>query len=159
LEKFLGEEIYDQIQKARSERENFLTKVTPLSRLIGTLFEHGWVRGRSAEPEAYLGKSIEKNIGANRVGSTVKSFTRSSSSSPVVSVRQGEFDWMDFLKTYCDLTEAEARESSYRLSRLREQDLEGLDSYLLELLGIKDRQVRIKIVAGVGKYIESKTNA
>ncbi|KAK4522636.1 hypothetical protein GAYE_PCTG14G0526 [Galdieria yellowstonensis] len=153
LEKFLGKEIYDQIQKVCSERENFLTKVTPLSRLIGTLFEHGWARGRSAEPEAYLGKSTEKNIGAYRVESTVKS------SSSVVPVRQGQFDWMEFLKTYCDLTESEARESSYRLSRLREQDLEGLDSYLLEVLGIKDRRVRIKIVAGVGKYIESKTNA
>jgi len=40
--------------------------VTPLSSLIGTLFEHGWARGRSAEPEAYLGKSIEKDIGARR---------------------------------------------------------------------------------------------
>ncbi|KAK4528555.1 hypothetical protein GAYE_SCF61G6499 [Galdieria yellowstonensis] len=153
LEKFLGKEIYDQIQKVCSERENFLTKVTPLSRLIGTLFEHGWARGRSAKPEAYLEKSTEKNIGANRVDSTVKS------SSSVVPVRQGQFDWMEFLKTYCNLTESEARESSYRLSRLREQDLEGLDSYLLEVLGIKDRQVRIKIVAGVEKYIESKTNA
>ncbi|KAK4528674.1 hypothetical protein GAYE_SCF62G6619 [Galdieria yellowstonensis] len=154
LEKFLGKEIYDQIEKARgSERESFLTKVTPLSSLIGTLFEHGWARGRSAKPEAYLGKSTEKNIDANRVDSTVKS------SSSVVPERQGQFDWIEFLKTYCDLTESEARESSYRLSRLREQDLEGLDSYLLEVLGIKDRQVRIKIVAGVGKYIESKTNA
>jgi len=163
LEKFLGKEIYDQIEESRSsEQENFLTKVTPLSRVIGTLFEHGWARGRSAKPEAYLEKSTEKDIDANRLGSTTKRSKRKRARrgfSSVGSVQQDEFDWKEFLKTYCDLTEAEARESSYRLSRLREQDLEGLDSYLLELLGIKDRQVRIKIVAGVGKYMESKTNA
>ncbi|KAK4528957.1 hypothetical protein GAYE_SCF67G6906 [Galdieria yellowstonensis] len=153
LEKFLGEEIYDRIQKARSKRENFLTKVTPLSRVIATLFEHGWARCRSAEPEAYLEKSTEKNIGANRVDSTVKS------SSSVVPVRQGEFDWMEFLKTYCDLTESEARECSGRLRGLTEEELESINAYVLRELGIKDRQVRIKIVAGIGKYIESKTNA
>jgi len=35
LEKFLGKEIYDQIEEARSsEQESFLTKVTPLSSTV-----------------------------------------------------------------------------------------------------------------------------
>ncbi|KAK4528176.1 hypothetical protein GAYE_SCF53G6111 [Galdieria yellowstonensis] len=152
LEKFLGKEIYDQIQKARSsERENFLTNVTPLSRLIGTLFEHGWARGRSAEPEAYLGKSTEKNIDANRVDSTVKS------SSSVVPVRQGEFDWMEFLKTYCDLTESEARVCSDMLKVMNESDLEGMDSNVVRRLGIEDTTLRAKVVSGIRFYVRNKS--
>jgi len=74
----------------------------------------------------------------------------------VVSVRQGRFDWMGFLKTYCDLTESEARECSGRLRRLTEEELEGIDAYVLREFGIKDLQVRIKIAAGIEKYLESK---
>ncbi|KAK4523509.1 hypothetical protein GAYE_PCTG69G1405 [Galdieria yellowstonensis] len=151
LEKFLGNEIYDQIEKARSsERESFLTEVTPLSRLIGTLFEHGWARGRSAEPEAYLGKSTEKNIGANRVDSTVKS------SSSVVPVRQDQFDWMEFLKTYCDFTESEARECLYALEGFSESEMEVVDTSMLKELGIDDPLKRVKIVAGMASYARKK---
>jgi len=150
LEKFLGQQIYDQIQKVCSERENFLTKVTPLPRVIGTLFEHGWARGRSAEPEAYLEKSIEKNIGANRVDSTGKSF------SSVVSVRQGEFDWMEFLKTYCKLTESEASECLYALKRFSESEMEVVSTSMLEELGIDDPLKRAKIVTGMRSYARKK---
>ncbi|KAK4524641.1 hypothetical protein GAYE_SCF05G2542 [Galdieria yellowstonensis] len=151
LEKFLGKEIYDQIEKARcSERESFLTKVTPLSRVIGTLFEHGWARGRSAKPEAYLEKSTEKNIDANRVDSTVKS------SSSVVPERQGQFDWMEFLKTYCDLTESEATECWYALKRFSESEMEVVDTSMLKELGIDDPLKRAKIVTGMASYARKK---
>jgi hypothetical protein len=150
LEKFLGKEIYDHIEKARgSERESFLTKVTPLSSLIGTLFEHGWARGRSAKPEAYLEKSTEKNIDANRVESTVKS-------SSVVPERQGQFDWIEFLKTYCDLTESEARVYCDTLKLMREQEFTSVDTAILEGLGIEDPRTRLKIVAGIQRYIRNK---
>ncbi|KAK4525477.1 hypothetical protein GAYE_SCF12G3385 [Galdieria yellowstonensis] len=150
LEKFLGQQIYDQIQKVCSERENFLTKVTPLSRVIGTLFEHGWTRGRSAEPEAYLEKSTEKNIGANRVDLTVKS------SSSVVPVRQGQFDWMEFLKTYSDLTESEASECWYALEGFSEREMEVVDTSMLEELGIDDPLKRAKIVTGMASDARKK---
>jgi len=151
LEKFLGKEIYDQIEEARSsEQESFLTKVTPLSSLIGTLFEHGWARGRSAEPEAYLGKSIEKNIAANRVDSTVKS------SSSVVPVRQGEFDWMEFLKTYRDFTESEASECLYALKRFSESEMEVVDTSMLKELSVADPRKRVKIVADMARYGREK---
>ncbi|KAK4528389.1 hypothetical protein GAYE_SCF55G6330 [Galdieria yellowstonensis] len=151
LEKFLGKEIYDQIQKARcSERENFLTNVTPLSKVIGTLFEHGWARSRFAKPEAYLEKSTEKNIGANRVDSTVKS------SSSVVPVRQGEFDWMEFLKTYSDFAESEASECLYALKRFSESEMEVVDTSMLMELHVADPRKRVKIVADMARYAREK---
>jgi len=157
LEKFLGKEVYDQIQKARcSERENFLTKVTPLSRVIGTLFEHGWARGRSAETEAYLEKSTENNIGANGVDSTVNSITRKDSSSSVVPVRQGQFDCMEFLKTYWDLTESEARVCCDTVKVMKEQEFASVDTAILQGLGIEDPMIRLKIVAGIKRYIRNK---
>ncbi|KAK4527199.1 hypothetical protein GAYE_SCF37G5121 [Galdieria yellowstonensis] len=39
--------------------------------------------------------------------------------SSVVSVQQGEFDWMEFLKTYCALTESEARNWVSKIQQLK----------------------------------------
>ncbi|KAK4526004.1 hypothetical protein GAYE_SCF18G3913 [Galdieria yellowstonensis] len=56
-------------------------------------------------------------------------------SSLVGSVRQGEFDWLEFLKTYCNLTEFEARECSDMLKVIIEEDSMGVDTAVLERLG------------------------
>ncbi|KAK4524488.1 hypothetical protein GAYE_SCF03G2389 [Galdieria yellowstonensis] len=77
-------------------------------------------------------------------------------SSSVGSVRQGKFDWMEFLKTYCDLTESEASECSNMLRRLGEEEMEGMDSTILQLLGFKDPIVRARVVAGIRSYIRNK---
>jgi hypothetical protein len=136
-----------------------LTKVTPLSRVIGTLFEHGWARGRSARPEAYLEKSTEKDIDANRLGSTTKRSKRKRARrgfSSVGSVQQDEFDWKEFLKTYCDLTESEASECLYALKRFSESEMEVISTSMLEKLGIDDPLKRAKIVTGMASYASKK---
>jgi len=56
-------------------------------------------------------------------------------SSSVGAVRQGEFDWMELLKIYCNLTEFEARECSDMLKVIIEEDLMGVDTAVLERLG------------------------
>jgi len=72
------------------------------------------------------------------------------------SVRQGEFDWMEFLRTYCDLTESEASECSNKLRGLGEEEMEEIDSSILQELGFKDPIVRFKVVAGIRSYIRNK---
>jgi hypothetical protein len=74
----------------------------------------------------------------------------------VVSVRQGEFDWMEFLKTYCRLTESEASECCDTLKLMREQEFTSVDTAILEGLGIEDPRTRLKIVAGIQRYIRNK---
>jgi len=63
---------------------------------------------------------------------------------------------MEFLKTYCDLTESEASECSNMLRRLGEKEMEGMDSTILQLLGFKDPIVRARVVAGIRSYIRNK---
>jgi len=142
LEKFLGKEIYDQIQKARSERENFLTKVTPLSKVIGTLFEHGWARGRSAEPEAYLGKSTEKDIGARR--------------ERIPSDKS--FDWNTFLREQCGFSDEEV---SYCLPKIKEVPSDMLADITLDILqelGIDKFILRLKIRTAINAYLSKRAH-
>ncbi|KAK4527271.1 hypothetical protein GAYE_SCF37G5193 [Galdieria yellowstonensis] len=77
-------------------------------------------------------------------------------SSSVGSVRQVKFDWMEFLKTYCNLTEFEARECSDMLKVMIEEDLMGVDTAVLERLGIEDPAVRLKVVEGIRSYMRNK---
>ncbi|KAK4527100.1 hypothetical protein GAYE_SCF34G5022 [Galdieria yellowstonensis] len=87
-----------------------------------------------------------------------KSKKMKAASSSVGSVRQGKFDWKEFLKTYCDLTESEASECSNMLRRLGEEEMEGMDSTMLQLLGFKDPIVRARVVAGIRSYIRNKSH-
>jgi len=77
-------------------------------------------------------------------------------SSSVDSVRQGKFDWMEFLKTHCNLTESEARECSDMLKVMIEEDLMGVDTAVLERLGIEDPAIRLRVVAGIRSYMRNK---
>jgi len=77
-------------------------------------------------------------------------------SSSVDSVRQGKFDWMEFLKTYCNLTKFEARECSDMLKVMIEEDLMGVETAVLERLGIEDPAIRLRVVAGIRSYIRNK---
>jgi hypothetical protein len=120
----------------------------PLAKLLGRNLERLWRSDVSMEPEP-----SQMDIVSTRTDPDEMQVTERKG---VVSVRQGRFDWMGFLKTYCDLTESEARECSGRLRRLTEEELEGIDAYVLREFGIKDLQVRIKIAAGIEKYLESK---
>ncbi|KAK4526790.1 hypothetical protein GAYE_SCF28MG4707 [Galdieria yellowstonensis] len=77
-------------------------------------------------------------------------------SSSVGSVRQVKFDWMEFLKTYCNLTESEARECSDMLKVMIEEDMMGVDTAVLERLGIEDPAIRLRVVAGIRSYLRNK---
>jgi len=74
----------------------------------------------------------------------------------VVSVRQGRFDWMEFLKTYCDFTESEASECLYALEGFSESEMEVVDTSMLKELGIDDPRKRAKIVTGMRSYARKK---
>ena len=93
-------------------------------------------------------------IDANVVQAKSKNMEAVSSS--VGSVRQGEFNWMEFLKTYCNLTESEARECSDMLKVMIEEDLMGVDTAVLERLGIEEPAIRLRVVAGIRSYMRNK---
>jgi len=93
-------------------------------------------------------------IDANVVQAKSKNMEAVSSS--VGSVRQGEFDWMEFLKTYCDLTESEASECLYALKRFSESEMEVISTSMLKELGIDDPLKRAKIVTGMASYASKK---
>jgi len=63
---------------------------------------------------------------------------------------------MEFLKTYCDLTEFEARECSNMLKVMIEEDLMGVDTAVLERLRIEDPAIRLRVVAGIRSYMRNK---
>jgi len=63
---------------------------------------------------------------------------------------------MEFLKTYCDLTESEASECLYALKRFSESEMEVISTSMLEKLGIDDPLKRAKIVTGMASYASKK---
>ncbi|KAK4524784.1 hypothetical protein GAYE_SCF05G2687 [Galdieria yellowstonensis] len=80
-------------------------------------------------------------------------------SSSVGSVRQGEFNWMEFLKTYCNLTESEANECLYAMKRFSESEMEVISTSMLKELGIDDPLKRTKVFIGMRSYARNKRNA
>jgi len=65
---------------------------------------------------------------------------------------------VEFLKTYCNLTESEARVSSDMTGRLREQEMEGMASPIVQQMRFKDSVVRAKVAAGIRSYVRNKTH-
>jgi len=63
---------------------------------------------------------------------------------------------MEFLKTYCNLTEFEARKCSDMLKVMIEEDLMGVDTAVLERLGIEDPAIRLRVVDGIRSYLRNK---
>ncbi|KAK4525694.1 hypothetical protein GAYE_SCF15G3603 [Galdieria yellowstonensis] len=148
LKDFLGQQVYEQLQKVYSDTESVLMKLDPLAKLLGRNLERLWRSDVPMEPEP-----SQMDIVSTRTDTDEMEVTERKG---VVSVRQGEFDWMEFLKTYCDLTESEARLCCDTLKLMREQEFTSVDTAILEGLGIEDPRTRLKIVAGIQRYIRNK---
>jgi len=42
---------------------------------------------------------------------------------------------------------------------LTEEELESINAYVLRELGIKDRELRVKVFVGIRKYLENKLDS
>ncbi|KAK4527019.1 hypothetical protein GAYE_SCF31G4940 [Galdieria yellowstonensis] len=151
LKDFLGQQVYEQLQKVYSDTESVLMKLDPLAKLLGRNLERLWRSDVPMVPEP-----SQMDIVSTRTDTDEMQVTERKG---VVSVRQGEFDWMEFLKTYCRLTESEASECSHRLRGLTEEELESINAYVLRELGIKDSELRVKVFVGIRKYLENKLDS
>jgi len=145
----LGQQVYEQLQKVYSDNESVLMKFDPLAKLLGINLERLWRSDVPVVPEP-----SQMDIVSTRTDTDEMQVTERKG---VVSVRQGEFDWIEFLKTYCDLTESEARVCSDVLKVMNESDLEGMDSNVVRKLGIEDTTLRAKVVSGIRFYVRNKS--
>ncbi|KAK4523577.1 hypothetical protein GAYE_PCTG70G1473 [Galdieria yellowstonensis] len=148
LKDFLGQQVYEQLQKVYSDTESVLMKLDPLAKLLGRNLERLWRSDVPVVPEP-----SQMDIVSTRTDTDEMQVTERKG---VVSVRQGRFDWMEFLKTYCDLTESEASECLYALEGFSESEMEVVDTSMLKELGIDDPRKRAKIVTGMRSYARKK---
>ncbi|KAK4526317.1 hypothetical protein GAYE_SCF22MG4231 [Galdieria yellowstonensis] len=148
LKDFLGQQVYEQLLKVYSDNESVLMKLDPLAKLLGRNLERLWRSDVPVVPEP-----SQMDIVSTRTDTDEMQVTERKG---VVSVRQGRFDWMEFLKTYCDLTESEASECLYALERFSESEMEVVDTSMLKELGIDDPRKRAKIVTGMRSYARKK---
>ena len=63
---------------------------------------------------------------------------------------------MEFVKTYCKLTESEDSEYLYTLGGFSGSEMKVVDTSMLKELGIDDPRKRAKIVTGMRSYARKK---
>ncbi|KAK4528811.1 hypothetical protein GAYE_SCF65G6758 [Galdieria yellowstonensis] len=148
LKDFLGQQVYEQLLKVYSDNESVLMKLDPLAKLLGRNLERLWRSDVPVVPEP-----SQMDIVSTRTDTVEMQVTERKG---LVSVRQGQFDWMEFLKTYCKLTESEASECLYALEGFSESEIEVVDTTMLKELGIDDPRKRAKIVTGMRSYARKK---
>jgi len=157
LKDFLGSSVYENLERGFNDDGEKFEDFDPLKDMLERSFQGLWTDIPYEEPPGYLGLTTEPDM-LSTESMNVKRTERkgAKADSSVVSVRQGQFDWMEFLKTYCDLTESEARECCDTVKVMREQEFASVDTAILEGLGIEDPMTRLKIVAGIRRYIRKK---
>ncbi|KAK4527450.1 hypothetical protein GAYE_SCF40G5372 [Galdieria yellowstonensis] len=126
-----------------------------LNDMLKKSFEELWTDMPYEAPPGYLGLCTELDMfSAENMKQTKRKGVKTDSS--VGSVRRSEFDWMEFVKTYCKLTESEASEYLYTLGGFSESEMEVVDTSMLKELGIDDSLKRLKIVTGMASYARKK---
>ncbi|KAK4527851.1 hypothetical protein GAYE_SCF46G5784 [Galdieria yellowstonensis] len=109
-----GSSVYEDLERGFDEAEKFLEDIDRLNDLLKRSFEGLWTDIPYEAPPGYLGLCTELDMfSAENMKQTKRKGVKTDSS--VGSVRRSEFDWMEFVKTYCKLTESEDSEYLYTL--------------------------------------------
>ncbi|EME27387.1 archaeal ATPase [Galdieria sulphuraria] len=75
--------------------------------------------------------------------------------SSLSSVQQNPFDWMNFLKLYCHLTEEEASKCYECLWTFSERDIGFISLGVLQQVGIDETFLQVKVLAGLRNYVKN----
>ncbi|GJQ13915.1 hypothetical protein GpartN1_g5706.t1 [Galdieria partita] len=157
LRTFLGCKASEDLERVFGDNAGWLEQLKPLYDLLSDSFvdllrripfeesvrNSGMMERRSTRP------SMDMDV------MQVEETRRKSTISVPRSV-QVSFDWMNFLKVYCHLTEEESTQCYECLCKFSERDMGVIDSNILEQMGIDNSLLRVKVVAGMRTYIKDR---
>ncbi|GJQ10447.1 hypothetical protein GpartN1_g2238.t1 [Galdieria partita] len=157
LRTFLGRKASEDLERVFGDNPRWLEQLKPLSDLLSNSFVDLLRRIPFEETERNSGmmerRSTRPSMDMNMM--QVED-TRGESTISVPSSVQVSFDWMNFLKVYCHLTEEESTQCYECLCKFSERDMGVIDSNILEQMGIDDSLLRVKVVAGMRTYIKDR---
>jgi hypothetical protein len=86
-------------------------------------------------------------------------YTRRGETTVASSSSSSSFDWHNFLKVQCDLSEEECHNCEKYLTKFSIDDAFALDSSALLKFEIHDPSVRVRILTGIGSYFLRKESS
>ncbi|GJQ14328.1 hypothetical protein GpartN1_g6119.t1 [Galdieria partita] len=157
LQTFLGRKASEELERVFGDNVGWLEQLKPLYDLLSNSFVDLLRRIPFEEYERNSGM-MERRSTRPRMDMNVMQVedTRGESTISVPSSVQVSFDWMNFLKVYCHLTEEESTQCYECLCKFSERDMGVIDSTILEQMGIDDSLLRVKVVAGMRTYIKDR---
>ncbi|GJQ14722.1 hypothetical protein GpartN1_g6513.t1 [Galdieria partita] len=157
LRTFLGCKASEDLERVFGENAGWLEQLKPLYDLLSNSFVDLLRRIPFEESERNSGRMERRNT-RPRMDMNVMQVedTRGESTISVASSVQVSFDWMNFLKVYCHLTEEESTQCYECLCKFSERDMGVIDSNILEQMGIDDSLLQFKVVAGMRTYIKDR---
>ncbi|GJQ11956.1 hypothetical protein GpartN1_g3747.t1 [Galdieria partita] len=157
LRTFLGRKASRDIERVFGENAGWLEQLNSLYDLLSNSFVDLLRRIPFEESERNSGRMERRNT-RPRMDMNMMQMedTRGESTISVPSSVQVSFDWMNFLKVYCHLTEEESTQCYECLCKFSERDMGVIDSNILEQMGIDDSLLQFKVVAGMRTYIKDR---
>ncbi|GJQ14487.1 hypothetical protein GpartN1_g6278.t1 [Galdieria partita] len=157
LRTFLGCKASEDLERVFGENAGWLEQLKPLYDLLSNSFVDLLRRIPFEESERNSGRMERRNT-RPRMDMNVMQVedTRGESTISVASSVQVSFDWMNFLKVYCHLTEEESTQCYECLCKFSERDMGVIDSNILEQMGIDDSLLQFKVFAGMRTYIKDR---
>ncbi|GJQ14080.1 hypothetical protein GpartN1_g5871.t1 [Galdieria partita] len=157
LQTFLGRKASEELERVFADNPGWLEQLKPLSDLLSNSFVD-LLRRIPFEESERNSRRMERRSTRPSMDMNMMQVedTRGESTISVPSSVQVSFDWMNFLKVYCHLTEEESTQCYECLCKFSERDMGVIDSNILEQMGIDDSLLRVKVVAGMRTYIKDR---
>ncbi|GJQ15548.1 hypothetical protein GpartN1_g7339.t1 [Galdieria partita] len=157
LQTFLGRKASEELERVFADNPGWLEQLKPLYDLLSNSFVDLLRRIPFEEYERNSGRMERRSTRSSMDMNMMQvEDTRGESTISVPSSVQVSFDWMNFLKVYCHLTEEESTQCYECLCKFSERDMGVIDSNILEQMGIDDSLLRVKVVAGMRTYIKDR---
>ncbi|GJQ15740.1 hypothetical protein GpartN1_g7531.t1 [Galdieria partita] len=157
LQTFLGRKASEELERVFADNPGWLEQLNSLYDLLSNSFVDLLRRIPFEESERNSGMMERRSTRSSMDMNMMQvEDTRGESTISVPSSVQVSFDWMNFLKVYCHLTEEESTQCYECLCKFSERDMGVIDSNILEQMGIDDSLLRVKVVAGMRTYIKDR---
>ncbi|KAK4524496.1 hypothetical protein GAYE_SCF04G2397 [Galdieria yellowstonensis] len=142
LKDFLGQQVYEQLQKVYSDNESVLMKLDPLAKLLGQLL----TSDVPIDPDSSHIVSITADRDEMEVEDMSKE--RVQSATP--------FDWKTFLREHCGFSDEEVSYCLPKVEDIDEDELPAVTKQSLKDIGIDKPTLRFKIRSAVKGYLSRK---
>ncbi|KAK4528326.1 hypothetical protein GAYE_SCF55G6266 [Galdieria yellowstonensis] len=148
LKDFLGQQVYEQLQKVYSDNESVLMKLDPLAKLLGRNLERLWRSDVPVVPEPSQMDIVSTRTDTDEMAVEDVSKERVQSATP--------FDWKTFLREHCGFSDEEISYCLPKVEDIDEDELPAVTKQSLKDIGIDKPTLRFKIRSAVKGYLSRK---